>query len=124
MKLNLSRSRFLNLFLLTTLSVVIVFNLFVSSSVPAEVPATAQDNPITEDYRIHSLPIPEKLSFAGETVPMNKTYVRESYDRELLVNTYWQSSTLLLIKKSKRYFSIINPSWQHKEFPTISSTSP
>lgn len=109
MKLNLSRSRFLNLFLLTTLSVVIVFNLFVSSSVPAEVPATAQDNPITEDYRIHSLPIPEKLSFAGETVPMNKTYVRESYDRELLVNTYWQSSTLLLIKKSKRYFSIIEP---------------
>ena len=59
-------------------------------------------------YRIVSLPIPETLSFAGEEVPLDLFYVREALDRELLVNTYWHSSTLLLIKKSYRYFPLFD----------------
>ena len=30
-------------------------------------------------------------------------------DRELLVNTYWQSNGLLLFKRSHRYFPVIEP---------------
>jgi len=29
-------------------------------------------------------------------------YVREGLDRELMVNTYWHSSTLLMLKKIER----------------------
>ena len=32
---------------------------------------------------------------------------RESLDREILVNTYWQSQTLLYIKRANRYFPMI-----------------
>lgn len=53
--------------------------------------------------------LPEKLEFAGETVPMDNFDTRESLDRELLVNGYWQSRTLMVLKKSKRYFKVIEP---------------
>ncbi len=60
-------------------------------------------------YAIYPVSIPEKITFAGESVPIHNFDVRESLDRELLINTYWQSQTLLFIKKSNRYFPIIEP---------------
>ena len=59
------------------------------------------------NYSIFALNIPEELSFAGESVPVEYFDVRESLDRELLVNTYWQSQTLLFIKRANRYFPLI-----------------
>ncbi len=56
-----------------------------------------------------SFSLPEKLEFAGETVPLDNFDTRESLDRELLVNGYWQSRTLMILKKSKRYFRVIEP---------------
>jgi hypothetical protein len=53
--------------------------------------------------------IPSQLIFAGEPVPLENFDTRESLDRELLVNAYWHSRTLLVLKKSKRYFAIIEP---------------
>ncbi len=35
--------------------------------------------------------------------------VKERFDRELLVNTYWQSQTLLLLKRKERWFPLIEP---------------
>lgn len=62
-----------------------------------------------DHYRIASPPIPADVSFAGEKVPLNDPDVRERLDREFLVNTYWQSNTVLLIKRSKKYFPVIEP---------------
>ncbi|MEL7119574.1 MAG: lytic transglycosylase domain-containing protein [Bacteroidota bacterium] len=45
--------------------------------------------------------------FAGEKLPMDNFDVRERLDRELSVNTYWHSSTLLNIKKASRFFPVI-----------------
>jgi len=59
--------------------------------------------------KVFSLVLPSQADFAGEKVPMNLYYVREGLDRELTVNAYWQSSTIIMLKKSKRYFSIIEP---------------
>ncbi len=74
---------------------------------------TDQTNPgaggFEEKYAIYALDIPEKLEFAGEPVPMENFDVWESYDREILVNTYWQSQTLLFIKRANRYFPVIEP---------------
>jgi len=66
-----------------------------------------QKEVIKDKYSIYSLPIPENLDFAGEAVPMQDPQVREAFDRELLVNTYWQSQTLLFIKRSARHFPMI-----------------
>lgn len=61
------------------------------------------------DYNVYALPIPEYLDFAGEPVPLNDPDVRERMDRELLVNTYWQSNGLLLIKRAHKFFPVIEP---------------
>ena len=55
------------------------------------------------------IPIPEKLTFAGEDVPLKYFDVRESLDRELQVNTFWHSQTVILLKKANRFFPIIEP---------------
>jgi len=55
-------------------------------------------------YSVFALNLPEQLTFAGEKVPLEYFDVRESLDRELLINTYWQSQTLLFMKRAKRYF--------------------
>jgi hypothetical protein len=59
--------------------------------------------------KIFSLVLPDKAEFASEEAPLGLYYVREGLDRELMVNTYWHSSTLLMLKKSNRYFHIIIP---------------
>ena len=60
-------------------------------------------------YRVYTPILPDTLSFAGEQVPLNKFYVRESLDRELLVNMYWQSNMMLWLKRANRFFPEIEP---------------
>jgi hypothetical protein len=66
---------------------------------------------------IFAIPIPEKLSFAGEEVPLQYFDVRESLDRELHVNTFWHSQTVLLLKRANRYFPIIEPILKKHNIP-------
>ena len=61
------------------------------------------------NYKIFAVPVPEKVSFAGEKAPMNVSYVYESLDRELLVNTYWHNRTVLMFKRAHRWFPLIEP---------------
>ena len=51
--------------------------------------------------------IPEKLTFAGENVPLTESEVRERFERELYVNAYWESNMLLLMKRSAKYMPTI-----------------
>lgn len=62
-----------------------------------------------QSYQIKAVKLPETLSFAGERVPIERFDIKERMDRELLVNTYWQSNGLLLIKRAHKYFPIIEP---------------
>jgi membrane-bound lytic murein transglycosylase D len=59
--------------------------------------------------KVYSLVLPAEVIFAGEKAPLNSYYVREGLDRELSVNAYWQSNTLIMLKKTNRYFSIMEP---------------
>ena len=69
------------------------------------------------DYNVYALPMPEGLNFAGEAVPVSNPDIRERMDRELLVNTYWQSNALLLFKRANKYFPIIEPILQEEGVP-------
>ena len=60
-------------------------------------------------FKITSPEIPNTLFFAGEKVPLNDFEVRERIDRELIVNTYWFSSTILGMKRANRWFPVIEP---------------
>ncbi len=77
---------------------------------PESDPIYATHEPVTGDnYNIYALPMPENLEFAGEAVPIENPDIYERMDKELLVNTYWQSNALLLIKRANKYFPIIEP---------------
>ena len=56
-----------------------------------------------QEYKVFGLNIPTDISFANEKVPINDFTVREALDREFLVNTYWQSNSLLMHKRANRY---------------------
>lgn len=69
-----------------------------------------ESNPVQmRKYRIQTVDISSVMTFCGEHVPLNRVDVREKVDRELMVNAYWHSNTMLMIKRANRYFPIIEP---------------
>jgi hypothetical protein len=90
---------------------VISLGLFINSSPvvkPQEVVPKGYNSPVE---------LPTSIVFAGETIPLTNFDVRESLDRELLVNSYFQSQTILYLKKSKRYFHLIEPILKKNNIP-------
>ena len=75
------------------------------------------DKNTSETYQIRALKIPTNLNFAGEKVPIEKSDIKERIDKELLVNTYWQSNGLLLLKRTHKYFPIIEPILEKNGIP-------
>lgn len=67
------------------------------------------DKNVSNEYRISAIEIPSDLNFAKETVPQEDPEIMERVDREFLVNTYWQSNALLLMKRAHKYFPVIEP---------------
>lgn len=73
---------------------------------------TTNTDPITEvnnRNQVFAVELPTEMNFAGESVPLLDPEVRERLDRELLVNKYWQSNGILLIKRAHKYFPIVEP---------------
>lgn len=93
----------LSLIGLVSITAVVVV-LFIRATEKKEEPKNTEDH---SRYVVTSVPIPETLDFAGERTPLENFDVLESLDRELLINTYWQSHTMLLIKRAHRHFPVI-----------------
>ena len=68
-------------------------------------------------YRIYAPELPERIDFAGEKVPLDLFYVRESLDREIIANTFMHSSTMLMFKRSSRWFPVIEPILKKNNIP-------
>jgi hypothetical protein len=95
------------LILLFAIATLLVFQSFKKQ--PEQVIIEKAVMPSLDMLPVHSVKIPDKLDFASEEVPLNIFYVKESLDRELLVNTYWHSSSLMLFKLANRWFPVIEP---------------
>lgn len=76
-----------------------------------------KEDPIVNNYNVYALEMPEDLNFAGEPVPIENPDIYERMDRELLVNTYWQSNGLLMFKRAQKYFPIIEPILERNGVP-------
>lgn len=61
---------------------------------------------------------PAKIDFAGEAVPLQIADVQERLDRELLVNKHLNASTLLILKRARRAFAVIEPILKKNGIPT------
>ena len=92
--------------IISLLSVICITLLFINAIHKSDI------DPVTnthQNYKIRALKLPSNLNLAGERVPLEKPDVKERMDRELLVNTYWQSNGILLLKRANKYFPIIEP---------------
>lgn len=67
--------------------------------------------------KITSPPLPKKVSFAEEEVPMDIYWVHEAMDRELVINCYQHSKTLRILKLSARVFPVIEPILKEEGVP-------
>lgn len=64
--------------------------------------ATSTSPPVAKIFDV-----PEDLTFAGETVPMEQPDVFERFEREIYVNAYWHSNTILLMKRAGKFLPTI-----------------
>lgn len=64
---------------------------------------------VNQHYKVFAIELPDSLNFMGEPIPLSMVDIRERLDREMLVNVYWQSQTLLFIKRANKYFPVIEP---------------
>ena len=88
----------------------IAFGLFSQCTMVSSTPPTQTNT--------HIIPTqPQSISFAGEVVPLDKHYVLERLDRELLVNNFWHSNSILVLKRAPKYFPIIEPILQENGIP-------
>lgn len=97
--------------------------LLVSFSIIALIASTSMyfaNNSVEEfpqGYKIISPKIPNHISIFGEGVPLENFEVYERIEREILVNTYWHSSTILAIKRAARWFPVIEPILKENNIP-------
>lgn len=107
-------------FLAGALSVVgIIFistNLFFTQNIIAAIDEN-QEGLFPQDYKIISPKIPTNITIFGEGVPLENFEVYERVDREILVNTYWHSATILAIKRAARWFPVIEPILKQNNIP-------
>jgi len=96
---------------------IVLSGLFIYSATRHYIDDKMYQQAFTNNYRIFSVPLPSKVDFCGEDVPLDDFFVREGLEKELLVNVYWNSSTLLMIKRSYRWFPVIEPILKKNHVP-------
>ena len=83
------------------------------SSAEPDAPHPVETKPST----VKPFSLPKEMGFAGEAMPLRALDVQEKLDREILVNTYWQSNNLLMLKRSDKWFPIITPILEREGIP-------
>ena len=97
----------------------LAFSLFSLSAtqIHSDKPTAFKDNDGGQSLKVFALKLPEIIDFAGEVVPIEFPDIKERFDKELLVNTYWQSNMLLLLKRANKYFPLIEKILEEEGVP-------
>lgn len=103
------RKNYRHLLALPVLLLVVILVKILNFSVNDPVSDDDYRNYFLSNYKVFGVTIPKDLNFCGEPVPVNDFTVRESLERELMVNTYFQSQTLMYHKRASRWFPVIEP---------------
>ena len=97
------------------LLVIFIFTFFYSFS--QESKNQKENNYYLGSYQVKSPHIPEELFFCNEKVPIKNQDILERFDREIIVNTYFHSKAILILKRSNKYFSIIEKYLKEYQIP-------
>ncbi len=105
-----------------TISIAVFFTaiLFFSFSKDSKVYKTkglfpGQKPPIAQI--VEPIPMGSDYTFADEQLPLDNFDVKERLERELTVNTYWHSSTVLNLKRAGRYFPMFEQIFAEEGVP-------
>lgn len=61
--------------------------------------------------------LPESMTFAGEKIILQDEDIIERLDREVLINTFYQSATIQIFKRAKRWFPTIEKILKEEGIP-------
>lgn len=87
---------------------VLLFSSYTSPVEEPEIDSTeAEASPHNLPQVVKSVDLNKQFTFAGEIIPQTFD-ARERLDRELSVNAYWHSSTLLNMKNASRHFALMD----------------
>ncbi len=83
---------------------------------------SSEDLPFNNRYdplpqTIHAVKLADRYDFAGENIPIDYFDVSERLERELLLNTYMHSHTLLHLKLAVRYFPLFERIFAEQNIP-------
>jgi membrane-bound lytic murein transglycosylase D len=67
--------------------------------------------------RVRIFEITDKIEFAGEIVPLHQPDVLERLEREIYVNAYWESNTVLMMKRAGKFFPTIEKMLEENGIP-------
>lgn len=70
-----------------------------------------------KNIEVRTPTIPSEVYIFGERIPLESFDIYERLERELIVNTYLHSATLLGLKRSGRWFPVIEPILKENNIP-------
>ena len=104
-------------FFLIPLVSIIFISIMMNSSLLQENIDVVPDKINKLNYDVFTIDLPKSIDFSGEKISLNENDLKERLDRELLVNVYWQSNMFLMIKRSNKYFPIIEKILEEEGIP-------
>ncbi|HZX63211.1 MAG TPA: lytic transglycosylase domain-containing protein [Bacteroidales bacterium] len=104
-------------YILITLGVFLVCGTFIYAVIEVRDQEKDYRNQFYRHSRIYVPELPDRIDFAGEQVPLDLFYVRESLDREIIANTFMHSSTIMMFKRACRWFPVIEPILKKNNIP-------
>lgn len=61
--------------------------------------------------------VPDSVQFAGDWYNLTDLDLRERFDRELIVNNFWHSNTILYLKRANRWFPTMSKILKEEDVP-------
>jgi len=106
--------RYTNTFFLTGTVIVVML---ITEALHFSQGISSNDTPFNQTFKVYPVPLPDSMNFAGEKVPMSRLGVREGLEQEMLLNTYFQSQSMVMLKRVHRYFPVIEDILREQGIP-------
>lgn len=101
------------------LSVLFILVLFINNRIDrlekmvgtSDNPTIIYDQGVQEDGPLTAISydLPKNLNFAGEPLSLDRSDLREQFDKELQINIYFHSNTIFLIKRANEWLPQFEP---------------
>lgn len=76
------------------------------------------DTTVVSTKNIFVVPdVPDSVQFAGEWYNITDLDLKERFDRELIVNNFWHSNTILYLKRANRWFPLMSKILEEEGVP-------